>query len=112
MKLEIVETLDGSLTIYLKAIDEHYHSTYGAIQESQHVFIQEGFDQCKLMEIRLLEIGFGTGLNCFLTLLESKKTSKIVNYASIEKFPVPESIWSKLNYDIIDRKSTRLNSSH
>ncbi len=98
MKVEIRETLDGSQTLYLGELDEHYHSTFGAIQESQHVFIQAGFKQCPQSDIRVLEIGFGTGLNCYLTLLAGLSTGKKVWYNTIEKFPLPEEVWEKLKF--------------
>jgi tRNA U34 5-methylaminomethyl-2-thiouridine-forming methyltransferase MnmC len=100
MKIEIRETMDGSKTLYLEEIDEHYHSTFGAVQESQHVFIREGFSQCPAKEIRVLEIGFGTGLNCYMTLMESLKREKITRYYSIEKFPLAEAFWGNLNYHL------------
>ena len=62
-------TEDGSHTLYVNSIDESYHSTHGSIQESQHIFIQHGFSECKKETIQVLEIGFGTGLNAFLTAL-------------------------------------------
>jgi len=98
MKIEFKETMDGSHTLYLEEIDEHYHSTYGAVRESQHVFIQAGFEQCQGKEITVLEIGFGTGLNCYLTLLASLKSSQKVRYYAIEKFPLSVGIWEKLNF--------------
>ena len=66
--IEITE--DGSHTLYLPELDEHYHSTHGAIRESLHVYLEAGLHHCHKEEINLLEIGFGTGLNAFLTLLE------------------------------------------
>lgn len=98
MKIEIVRTLDGSDTLYLEEIDEHYHSTFGAVQESLHVFIKAGFGQCTNNEISILEIGFGTGLNCFLTLLSVLDSQKFVKYFSLEKYPLPKNIWGQLNY--------------
>ncbi|MCX6219709.1 MAG: tRNA (5-methylaminomethyl-2-thiouridine)(34)-methyltransferase MnmD [Bacteroidia bacterium] len=98
MKVEIRETLDGSQTLYLGELDEHYHSTFGAIQESQHVFIQAGFKQCPQSDIRVLEIGFGTGLNCYLTLLAGLGLGKKVWYSAIEKYPLPEIVWGKLEF--------------
>lgn len=98
MKIDIVETLDGSHSLYVKSIDEHYHSTFGAIQESRHVFIQSGYNQFASKEIKILEIGFGTGLNCYLTLLNCLKSERAVHYYGIEKFPIAGEIWSKLNY--------------
>ena len=98
MNVEIRKTLDGSQTLYLGELDEHYHSTFGAIQESQHVFIQAGFRHCLKSEIRVLEIGFGTGLNCYLTLLAGMSAGKKVWYNTIEKFPLPEIVWEKLEF--------------
>lgn len=98
MKIDIVETLDGSHTLYLEAINEHYHSTFGAIQESQHVYIHSGFDICPSGDIRVLEIGFGTGLNCYLTLLASLNSNKKIWYYSVEKYPLGIDIWEKLNF--------------
>lgn len=98
MKVEIKVTQDGSHTLYLESIDEHYHSTFGAVQESQHVFIKAGFDLCISSETRVLEIGFGTGLNCYLTLIESMSLNKTVHYHSVENNPLPDEIWQKLNF--------------
>ena len=98
MKIEIRNTLDGSHTLYLEELDEHYHSTYGAIQESQHVFIHSGLEQCAANSVNVLEIGFGTGLNCYLTLLSGLKAGKRIQYYTLEKFPLEEEIWGKLNF--------------
>ena len=67
MKREIIITSDGSTTIYLPDWDEQYHSKHGAIQEAYHVFIKNGLEVLDLDEISILEIGFGTGLNSFIT---------------------------------------------
>ena len=98
MKIEIRETLDGSHTLYLEGIDEHYHSTYGAIQESEHVFIQAGLSGCQKGEVSLFEIGFGTGLNCYLTLLAAQNSGQRIKYYAIEKFPLSLEVCRKLNY--------------
>jgi tRNA U34 5-methylaminomethyl-2-thiouridine-forming methyltransferase MnmC len=108
MKTELRETLDGSHTLYLEALDEHYHSTFGAIQESSHVFIQSGFDVLDLKEIRVLEIGFGTGLNCLLTLLRGLKKSGKIFYHAIEKYPLQKEIWEQLNFS----RQFEVGSSH
>lgn len=91
------ETADGSHTLYLPEIDETYHSTHGAINESLHVFLRAGFDFCVKPEISVLEVGFGTGLNAYLTAIESKNRT-LVRYCSIEKFPLQESDWLQLNF--------------
>ena len=98
MKIDIIKTLDGSDTVYLEEIDEHYHSTFGAVQESLHVFIEAGFNQCDGKELSILEIGFGTGLNCYLTLLACLDSLKFVKYYSLEKYPLTRETWSQLNF--------------
>lgn len=98
MKIEVVRTLDGSSTLYLEEIGEHYHSTFGAVQESRHVFIDAGYNRCNSLEISILEIGFGTGLNCFLTLLECLESQKHVRYFALEKYPLDREIWSQLAF--------------
>lgn len=98
MNKEFVITKDGSHTIYIPEMDEHYHSTYGAIQESLHIYINEGLLQVGKKEISILEIGFGTGLNAYLTYAISKNNNLRVNYLSIEKYPLAETEYLKLNY--------------
>lgn len=98
MNKQFIITEDGSQTIYLPELDEHYHSTHGAVQESVHVYIQAGFLQLTRSEINILEIGFGTGLNVFLTYGYAQKSSQIINYYSIEKFPLSFNEYEKLNY--------------
>ena len=73
MKRELLITNDGSSTIFVPELNEHYHSTRGAVQESMHVYIDAGFNFIQKDFIRILEIGFGTGLNAFLTVLEAEK---------------------------------------
>jgi tRNA U34 5-methylaminomethyl-2-thiouridine-forming methyltransferase MnmC len=89
---------DGSHTVYDAAIDEHFHSVHGAITESQHVFIKNGFGFSDKSELTILEIGFGTGLNVFLTLIEAMKTGTRVVYDSIDLYPLDADILNKLNY--------------
>lgn len=77
MKREILTTNDGSTTIHLPDWDESYHSKHGAIQEAYHVFIKNGLSLFNGKQVSILEIGFGTGLNAFITYLEAKKTIKL-----------------------------------
>jgi len=99
LKKELLQTNDGSFTIYLPEWNESYHSKHGAIQEAYHVFIQNGLDFFSdTNEISILEIGFGTGLNAFITLLESKKRNQKIHYTGIEAFPLTSDIYEKLNY--------------
>lgn len=91
-------TADGSHTLFIPGLDEHYHSVNGAVQESTHVFIEAGLRHCSKDVIRIFEVGFGTGLNAFLTLLESNKTKKTIHYTTIEAYPLSDSIIKELNY--------------
>jgi tRNA U34 5-methylaminomethyl-2-thiouridine-forming methyltransferase MnmC len=98
----VVETADGSHSLYVPAFAEHYHSTHGALQESRHVFIDAGFryilKNIARRPLRILEMGFGTGLNAWLTLLEAERNAVDVYYEAIEKYPLPQDIVAQLNY--------------
>ncbi len=95
---EIQLTADGSHTLFIPELDEHYHSVNGAIQESKHVFIDAGLHQVEKEKINILEIGFGTGLNTFLTLLDTLSSGKRIDYITLEAYPLKDSITEKLNY--------------
>jgi tRNA U34 5-methylaminomethyl-2-thiouridine-forming methyltransferase MnmC len=95
---QIIKTSDGSHSIYVPEIDEHYHSVHGAVQESTVIFINNGFDFCKADPISILEIGFGTGLNALLTAIKSMDGTREVNYTSIENYPLDNKTINSLNY--------------
>jgi tRNA U34 5-methylaminomethyl-2-thiouridine-forming methyltransferase MnmC len=95
---DTVITNDGSHTFYVAHLDEYYHSIHGALQESMHVFIQSGLHHLPQAEIAIFEMGFGTGLNTFLTYLEAKKHHKTINYFSIEAYPIEIEKALQLNY--------------
>jgi tRNA U34 5-methylaminomethyl-2-thiouridine-forming methyltransferase MnmC len=95
---EIIKTSDGSHTLYVRELDEHFHSVHGAVQESALVFITNGFDFCQAEVVNILEIGFGTGLNVLLTLEKSIKEKRRVNFTTIEKYPLAKEITDSLNY--------------
>jgi tRNA U34 5-methylaminomethyl-2-thiouridine-forming methyltransferase MnmC len=98
LKREIIITSDGSTSIHLPEWEESYHSKHGAIQEAQHVFIKNGLSLCKGQSVSVLEIGFGTGLNAFITFLESQKNKQKIDYVGVEGFPIsPEEI-VQMNY--------------
>lgn len=105
MKWESVPELritgDGSHTLYLAGMDEHYHSRYGAIRESMHVFIDAGLNSLSLENISLLEVGFGTGLNALLTATHADTKEIHVSYTTLEKYPLDYSLISRLNYGIL-----------
>ncbi|MBD1259228.1 tRNA (5-methylaminomethyl-2-thiouridine)(34)-methyltransferase MnmD [Maribacter polysiphoniae] len=100
MQREIITTADGSRTIQIKDWDEQYHSKHGAIQEAYHVFIKHGLDlfQGKKESVHILEIGFGTGLNALITLLETSKSGLYTAYYGIEAYPVSPEELAQLNY--------------
>lgn len=90
--------MDGSVTIFLPEMKETYHSKFGAIQEAKHVFIKNGLDLFNNQPVSILEIGFGTGLNSFITYLESVKNNQEIYYTGIEAYPVAVSEALQLNY--------------
>ena len=104
MKREVIVTADGSKTIFIPEWNEHYHSKHGAVQEALHVFIKHGLDyftqdaKSTPATISILEMGFGTGLNAFLTLLEAQKHAFKMHYTGIEAFPVSHEELALLNY--------------
>ena len=135
-------TEDGSHTLYVPELNEHYHSTHGAIQESTHIFIREGLLHRLLFQptggqespelqhgleaqqqlspeqslqhsraINLLEIGFGTGLNALLTLLEAEKKEINVFYQCLERYPISNETVQKLNYAALLNRSERNESA-
>jgi tRNA U34 5-methylaminomethyl-2-thiouridine-forming methyltransferase MnmC len=98
LKREIIQTLDGSTTIHLPDWGESYHSKHGAIQEAYHVFIQNGLYTFNNQPISILEIGFGTGLNAFITYLEAKKSNQKIDYYGVEAYPISAGEISQMNY--------------
>ncbi|SNR47438.1 tRNA U34 5-methylaminomethyl-2-thiouridine-forming methyltransferase MnmC [Lutibacter agarilyticus] len=98
MKREIIVTADGSSTIHLPEWNEQYHSKYGAIQEAYHVFIKSGLQLFANSELSILEIGYGTGLNSFITFLEAQKLKLKIDYVGVEAYPVALEEVEKLNY--------------
>lgn len=100
MGRELVQTADGSHSLYVPALNERYHSRHGAIQESSHVFVDMGFRPMAdgLSTVKVLEMGFGTGLNALLTALEAMQLQVRVEYWAVEAYPLhPEEV-EALNY--------------
>ncbi|MCX6273214.1 MAG: tRNA (5-methylaminomethyl-2-thiouridine)(34)-methyltransferase MnmD [Bacteroidetes bacterium] len=100
MELQVVKTEDGSHTLFVPEINEHYHSINGAIQESRHIFIENGFKsvQLKKPEMSILEVGFGTGLNALLTFKENENRHLKIRYVAVEPKPVEDEVLAQLNY--------------
>ena len=118
MQRELRITKDGSTTLYIPQWNEQYHSMHGALQEALHVFIEKGLKHCleqqtDIQELKLLEIGFGTGLNAFLTLkyLSELNKSSVTNnlkiqYNTLEAYPVTADEITQLNFtDLVSYKN-------
>lgn len=124
MKRNIITTGDGSKTIQIEDWDEQYHSVHGAIQEANHVFIKHGLHHISddkidgsvsnkslqnLAEISILEIGFGTGLNAFITALEAQKLGIKIDYVGVEAYPVATNEVHQLNYaELIQKDASEM----
>lgn len=101
MERHLAITADGSATLYVPELDEHYHSVHGAVQESLHVFIEHGLKTRLQQEaIHIFEMGLGTGLNLYLTALTAPE--KKIHYTSIEAYPVLPEEAAQLNYPITE----------
>lgn len=107
MPHQLIQTEDGSITLYVPELNEHYHSVHGAIQESIHIFIRAGLDFYLTspehrppteVPLSILEAGFGTGLNAYLSLLRSEELQLPLDYHSVEKYPLPPEEINRLHY--------------
>lgn len=100
--LKIIDTHDGSHSLLNDVLNETYHSTHGALQESQHVFIKNGLhhflNKSEAKAVSIFEVGFGTGLNALLALQESWAQNLLMKYTTVEAFPVPWELARQLNY--------------
>jgi tRNA U34 5-methylaminomethyl-2-thiouridine-forming methyltransferase MnmC len=104
LNMYIITTKDGSHSLFSEKYEEIYHSGNGAIQESAHVFIHSGFEyawQSFGSKLRIFEVGFGTGLNALLTVIEAQSRRVDVYYETIEQYPVPIEVIKELNYTAI-----------
>ena len=106
MPNSLFETADGSHSLFSEQYGVSYHSKYGAIQETQHVFINAAlrFKAVVQKEISILEIGVGTGLNAYMTLLEAEKRDLSIQYTAIEAYPISLEQASTLNYPALLNK--------
>lgn len=95
---EIILTEDGSHTLFVPELSEHYHSIHGAVQESRFIFINSGLKYTNSSPVRIFEAGFGTGLNAYLTAIESSSANRKIYYTTIEKYPLSAEITGRLNY--------------
>jgi tRNA U34 5-methylaminomethyl-2-thiouridine-forming methyltransferase MnmC len=95
---KLVTTTDGSHTIFVPELNEHYHSIHGAVQESALVYINNGLGFCKSNPLNILEVGFGTGLNALLTAISDIYKNRIIRYTAIEKYPLEKNLVHSLNH--------------
>jgi len=101
-KVEVRLTADGSATLFVPALNEHYHSQHGARQESAHVFIRHGLEPLLAADfdaarpLRILEIGLGTGLNALLTLEAARAAGVSIEYDGLETYPLPPAVVAAL----------------
>ncbi|MFY7958178.1 MAG: tRNA (5-methylaminomethyl-2-thiouridine)(34)-methyltransferase MnmD [Flavobacterium macrobrachii] len=112
MKREIITTKDGSTSLFIPEWNETYHSKNGAIQEAYHVFIKNGLSIFKGKSVSILEIGFGTGLNAFITSLEAEKNNLPIDYTAVEAFPITIEEIDAMNFaSKIDSNKTNIFST-
>lgn len=113
---KIIETKDGSSSIYVEELGETFHSIHGAIQEAKHVYIQNGLLYCLdkrlFKKIEILEMGFGTGLNAFLTCLQSKNKQIKIHYTAIEAYPIKREEWKQLTYPATEEELEMFEKLH
>lgn len=104
---QFIRTEDGSSSLFVPELNEHYHSIHGALQESRHIFIQAGLDEYlrrrqekagSISCVRILEAGFGTGLNAWLSLLYAEQQKITLEYHTLEKYPLSTEETEQLNY--------------
>lgn len=103
---KLFQTADGSNSLMSEQFGVSYHSKHGAVQETQHVFINAAFNHISLPKVKLLEIGFGTGLNALMTLQNCRKTSKEVEYVAVEAYPVSMETVESLDYHTMLKDNT------
>lgn len=96
--IQIERTADGSQTLFVPELNEHYHSVKGALTESRHIFIDMGLKHSAASSPKILEIGFGTGLNAFLSLLEAERDKRPIHFTTIENRPLDENVIRSLTY--------------
>ncbi len=104
MPLKIIQTEDGSQSLYDEELNETYHSTKGARGESEYVFLEMGvrsvparrLRDCKYQPLNILEVGFGTGLNALLTWDWADRNETPIHFLTLEPFPITDSVWRQM----------------
>ncbi len=98
--MQIITTSDGSHSLLSAQFGTSYHSEHGAVQESQHVFIDAGLKTVASQQspVKLFEMGFGSGLNAFMAYLYAQNNQQSIEYHGVELYPLPENTFAQLNY--------------
>jgi len=114
--LKLILTQDGSHSLLREDLNETYHSFHGALGESQYVFIEQCLDHWVSMNpgkpVKVFEVGFGTGLNVWLSTLYAEKMKVKVNFHTVEPIPVPREIYSQFNYGKSEQEKALLQKIH
>lgn len=114
--IQLILTSDGSHSLLNTTLNETYHSRHGALQESQYVFIQQGLEffveRTQAKQLSILEVGFGTGLNAWLTFQFAQQHSLVIHYTSLETFPLPKEVWQALNYTTSTAEAEAFHALH
>lgn len=97
-KRKVIETSDGSKTLFIPEMNEQYHSVNGALTESDYVFLEKGYRNHPSISLSIFEVGFGTGLNALLTAIEAEKSKRHTHFSSIEKYPITKDELNALDY--------------
>ncbi len=103
-----ISTGDGSSSLFVEELNETYHSRHGALRESEHVFIQKGLAHVQLIEISVLEVGMGTGLNVLLAAQYAVQNTIPIHLHTLEPFPIPQDAIGSINYpELLDNKNAK-----
>lgn len=94
----LIQTSDGSTSLYNPQLNETYHSVHGALQETMHVFIKNGLYLFPKQPVSILEIGFGTGLNALVTFAQHTSLEQTIDYETVEAYPLTWQEASQMNY--------------
>lgn len=99
--MNIVNTKDGSFTLFAEDVQQHYHSVNGALSESMHVFINLGLNNFNNQTINILELGYGTGLNAILSYKQNLVLNNMIFYHAIDVNPISKDVFNKLQYNYL-----------
>lgn len=100
--LEVMLTDDGSRTLRDRELNETYHSGCGALSECWHVYLQNSGIEGRLAvastrPVRVLELGFGTGMGWLITAAAAQAHGAALEYVSLEKHLLPADILAQVD---------------